>query len=214
MADDTHSRFATVYFRRSYFKIIVAGHTTKHMRALVWHFQPRVVIFPCPTDYRASSVKCESVGCQWSELASCRQRVRVGVQRVGGFFHEHAVHDDVADHQDLDDARRRCRPLPSTGRDGHDAGRATVHERVDVLQPGTAHRQPPPPTNQSLDTIRDAILTCARKPTWVSLIYRTEPTTKKCKNRKLHTLMGRVCILKCVKFWKILKILLDLLGML
>jgi len=30
------------------------------------------------------------------------------------------------------------------------------------------------------DTIRDAILTCARKPTWVSLMYRTEPTTKKC----------------------------------
>ena len=36
----------------------------------------------------------------------------------------------------------------------------------------------------SYDTIRDATLTCARKPTWVSLIYRTEPTTKKCKNRK------------------------------
>ena len=34
------------------------------------------------------------------------------------------------------------------------------------------------------DTIRDAILTCARKPTWISLIYRTEPITKKCKNRK------------------------------
>ena len=29
-----------------------------------------------------------------------------------------------------------------------------------------------------LNTIRDAILTCARKPTWVSLIYRTETTTK------------------------------------
>jgi len=29
------------------------------------------------------------------------------------------------------------------------------------------------------DTIRDAILTCARKPTKVSLIYRTGPTTKK-----------------------------------
>jgi len=29
------------------------------------------------------------------------------------------------------------------------------------------------------DTIRDAILTCARKPTQVSLIYHTEPTTKK-----------------------------------
>jgi len=34
------------------------------------------------------------------------------------------------------------------------------------------------------DTIRDAILTCARKPTRVGLIYRTEPTTEKCKNRK------------------------------
>ena len=33
-------------------------------------------------------------------------------------------------------------------------------------------------------TIRDAILTCARKPTWVSLIYRTEPTTKKCKKKQ------------------------------
>jgi len=32
------------------------------------------------------------------------------------------------------------------------------------------------------DTIRDAILTWARKPTWVSLIYRTETTAKKCKN--------------------------------
>ena len=34
------------------------------------------------------------------------------------------------------------------------------------------------------DTIQDAILTCARKPTLVSLIYRTEPTTKKCKTEK------------------------------
>jgi len=39
-------------------------------------------------------------------------------------------------------------------------------------------------TDHQYDTIRDAILTCARKPTWVSLIYRTEPTNKKCKNRK------------------------------
>ena len=35
------------------------------------------------------------------------------------------------------------------------------------------------------DTTRYAILTCARKPTRVSLIYRTEPATKKCKNRKI-----------------------------
>jgi len=34
------------------------------------------------------------------------------------------------------------------------------------------------------DTIRDAILTCARKPTWVGLIYRTETTTKNCKTGK------------------------------
>jgi len=34
------------------------------------------------------------------------------------------------------------------------------------------------------DTIRDAILTCARKPTRVRLVYRTETTTKNCKTEK------------------------------
>ena len=34
------------------------------------------------------------------------------------------------------------------------------------------------------DTIRDAILRCAQKLTWVSLIYHTEPTTKKWKTEK------------------------------
>ena len=43
------------------------------------------------------------------------------------------------------------------------------------------------------DTIRDAILTCARKPTCVSLIYRTEPTTKKCKNRKKTKSRKQIC---------------------
>ena len=37
------------------------------------------------------------------------------------------------------------------------------------------------------DTIRDAILTCARKPTQVGLIYRTETTTKNCKREKLKS---------------------------
>ena len=37
------------------------------------------------------------------------------------------------------------------------------------------------------DTIRDAILTCARKPTWFGLFYRTEPTTKNCKTEKLKS---------------------------
>ena len=40
------------------------------------------------------------------------------------------------------------------------------------------------------DTIRDAILTCARKLTRVSLIYRTEPTNKKCKTEKLKRKNG------------------------
>ena len=43
------------------------------------------------------------------------------------------------------------------------------------------------------DTIRDAILTCARKPTWVSLIYRTEPTTEKCNNRKKTKSRKQIC---------------------
>jgi len=34
------------------------------------------------------------------------------------------------------------------------------------------------------DTIQYSILTCARKPTRVSLIYRTETTAKKCKTEK------------------------------
>jgi len=45
------------------------------------------------------------------------------------------------------------------------------------------------------DTIRDAILTCAQKLTWVpSLIYRTEPTTKKCKAEKLKSKKKRICL--------------------
>jgi len=42
------------------------------------------------------------------------------------------------------------------------------------------------------DTIRDAILTCAQKLTRVSLIYRTEPTTKKWKTGKLKS-KKRIC---------------------
>jgi len=39
--------------------------------------------------------------------------------------------------------------------------------------------------------VRDAILTCARKPTWVRLIYHTETTTKKCTTEKVKTGMLR-----------------------
>ena len=37
------------------------------------------------------------------------------------------------------------------------------------------------------DSIRDAILTCAQKLTWVSSIYRTEPNSQKWKTEKLKT---------------------------
>jgi len=51
------------------------------------------------------------------------------------------------------------------------------------------HRYDMTPThNLPYNTIRDAILTCTQKPPWVSLIYRTEPTTTRCKNRKTEKL--------------------------
>jgi len=64
-------------------------------------------------------------------------------------------------------------------------------------QPVTADRDwifaPFPGHLRLYDTIRDAILTCARKPTRVRLIYRTEPTTKKCKNRKTKKSRKQIC---------------------
>jgi len=42
------------------------------------------------------------------------------------------------------------------------------------------------------DTTRGASLRCARKPTRVSLIYRTEPTSKKWKTEKLKS-KKRIC---------------------
>jgi len=44
----------------------------------------------------------------------------------------------------------------------------------------------------SYDTIREAILTCAQRLTSVSLIYRTEPTTKQCEKEKLKS-KKRIC---------------------
>jgi len=39
-------------------------------------------------------------------------------------------------------------------------------------------------------TIQDAIFTCARKPIWVRLVYRTEPTSKYRKSEKLKNTNG------------------------
>ena len=57
--------------------------------------------------------------------------------------------------------------------------------------------------NIRCDTIRDAILTCARKPIWVSLIYRTETTTKRCKTEKKLRSKKRACSEVTVKVWGI-----------
>jgi len=46
------------------------------------------------------------------------------------------------------------------------------------------------------DTIRDAILTCAQKLTYVSLICRTEPTTKKWEKGK--KLKGKTYMLRSI----------------
>jgi len=52
------------------------------------------------------------------------------------------------------------------------------------------------------DTIRDAVLTCARKPTRVGLIYRTETTTKNCKTEKLKSKADKFEV--TVKVWGIM----------
>jgi len=69
--------------------------------------------------------------------------------------------------------------------------------RSPQIAPRTARARPPPTVHHMrandtirYDTVRDAILTCARKPTRVSLIYRTEPTSKKCKTEKLKSSRG------------------------
>jgi len=55
---------------------------------------------------------------------------------------------------------------------------------------------------QLYDTIRDAVLTTAQKLTWVSLIYRTEPTSNKWKTEKKYKgLCSELCIGKQAVQW-------------
>jgi len=49
------------------------------------------------------------------------------------------------------------------------------------------------------DTIRDAVLACAQKPTRISLIYRTEPTTKCEKNRKTKNIINTDMLMSICK---------------
>jgi len=57
-----------------------------------------------------------------------------------------------------------------------------------------------PPSAGLLLPLRDAILTCARKPTRVSLIYRTETTTIKCKTDKLRS--RPISKQSCDQYWR------------
>ena len=66
-----------------------------------------------------------------------------------------------------------------------DGGRCTTARKVAFEK---AYRTAP--VNRRYDTIRDASLTCARKPTRLSLIYRTETTTKIFKTGKLKSKNG------------------------
>jgi len=58
---------------------------------------------------------------------------------------------------------------------------------ADILEPEPQDYRPLTAAARSRtgDMIRDAILMCAQKVTWVNLIYHTKPTTKKWKTGKL-----------------------------
>jgi len=75
----------------------------------------------------------------------------------------------AVDRRDNTDGHRICRHT--------DAYRcmASVNEPTSRHDAGTG--------SGSYDTIRHAILTCNQKLAWVSLIYHTEPTTKKWKDK-------------------------------
>ena len=81
-------------------------------------------------------------------------------------------------------------------------GLPTEEISVPLLSP----KPEPEATNdrQQLDvnnTIQDAILTCARKPTRVSLIYRTEPASKKCKTDMLRS-NSKSAGNPCSQYWR------------
>ena len=79
--------------------------------------------------------------------------------------------------------RRERRPGDELSRDRAFSRAAVGTEFLSPYPPHThTHGDPIPTADLAFsryDTIEDAILTCARKLTYVSLIYRTEPTTEK-----------------------------------
>ena len=84
----------------------------------------------------------------------------------------------------------RCTHVHKTQIAERPASAPTGHVHLYAMQTKTPDVRGDNRDNGRYDTIRDAILTCARKPTRVSLIYRTEPTTKKCKTEKLKSKNG------------------------
>ena len=79
--------------------------------------------------------------------------------------------------------------------------RACCFDRITVISAATSRLLCRPNTSNRdirydtirYDTIRDAISTCAQKPTRVSLIYRTEPTTKSVKTEKNLKVKNQIC---------------------
>ena len=90
------------------------------------------------------------------------------------------------------DSGTRSSPVSATGRSSVPAGLSRAptgtSERWTVARARTA--EPVAIAMIRYDAIQDVILTCARKPTWVSLIYRTETTTKNCKTKNLKSKNG------------------------
>jgi len=110
------------------------------------------------------------VWCVWS-LAGCVDGDAADIEQVRAVFVCVGSGLSGRDARPLCLLLRRVHPAQVWRRQRHRSGR---------------HPHLPSHTGNTLtyDTIRDAILTGARKPTWVRLIYRTEPTTKKCENCK------------------------------
>ena len=57
--------------------------------------------------------------------------------------------------------------------------------QIIMLQPSTNSSVAMTIVAKARETIQGGVLACNQKLTWVSLIYRTEPTTKKWKNQKV-----------------------------
>jgi len=133
-------------------------------------------------------VCCSSVTCPyWSAAASMIRRRRLLTDVLGSLETIAAGKDEAADRTSF--CSRRCRnlrlirlrrrwrhisPVTSPVTSPHSPVTTETPVAASVVRSLTLLSAAPIVVPEYLhDTIRDAILTCARKPTWVGLIYRT-----------------------------------------